>query len=67
LVAPSSFRQTGFPTVTVVVEATCADAVRSLGLIKDVAPVAPDSSDTDRLMAQARRAGPAVALPTSHA
>jgi uncharacterized protein (TIGR03086 family) len=43
------------PAVTAVVEAACTDAVRELGLIKDVAPVAPDASDTDHLMAKAGR------------
>lgn len=44
--------------MTAVVEATCTDAVRALGLIKDVAPVASDASVTDRLMAQAGRSRP---------
>jgi uncharacterized protein (TIGR03086 family) len=43
------------PAVTAVVDATCTDAVRELGLIKDVPPSAPDASDTDRLMARAGR------------
>jgi uncharacterized protein (TIGR03086 family) len=46
------------PAITAVVEATCTDAVRALGLIKGVAPIAPDANDTDRLMAQAGRARP---------
>jgi hypothetical protein len=48
------------------VEATCTDAVRALGLIKDVAPIAPDASDTDRLMARAGRARPKISFPSSH-
>jgi hypothetical protein len=44
------------PAITAVVEATCTDAVRELGLINDVALIAPDASTTDRLMAQAGRA-----------
>ena len=48
------------PAVTAVVDATCTDAVRALGLIKDVAPIAPDATDTDRLMAQAGRARPTI-------
>lgn len=48
------------PTITALVEATCTDDVRTLGLIKGVAPVSPDASDTDRLMAQAGRARPAT-------
>jgi uncharacterized protein (TIGR03086 family) len=55
---PLEFPQQSIPSVTAVVEATCTDAVRALGLIKDVAPVAPAASDTDRLMAQAGRARP---------
>jgi uncharacterized protein (TIGR03086 family) len=43
------------PAVTAVVEATCTDDVRDLGLIKDVAPVEPDAGDTDHLMARAGR------------
>ncbi len=43
------------PAVGGVVDATCTDAVRDLGLIKDVAPIADDASATDRLMAQAGR------------
>ena len=52
---PLEFPPESIPAVTAVVEATCTDAVRALGLIKDVAPMAPDASDTDRLMAQAGR------------
>jgi uncharacterized protein (TIGR03086 family) len=48
------------PAVTAVVEATCTDAVRELGLIKDVAPVAPDAGDTDHLMARAGRSRPII-------
>jgi len=54
------FPPESIPAVTVVIEATCTDAVRALGLIKDVAPIAPDASDTDRLMARAGRARPGV-------
>jgi len=57
---PLEFPPESIPAVTVVVGATCTDDVRALGLIKDVAPIAPDASDTDRLMAQAGRARPAV-------
>jgi uncharacterized protein (TIGR03086 family) len=55
---PLEFAPEWIPTVTAVVEATCTDAVRALGLIKDVAPTEPDASDTDRLMAQAGRSRP---------
>ncbi len=57
---PLELPQESIPAVTAVVEATCTDAVRALGLIKDVAPIAPDASPTDRLMAQAGRARPTV-------
>jgi uncharacterized protein (TIGR03086 family) len=57
---PLEFPAEWIPAVTVVVDATCTDAVRALGLIKDVAPVAPDASDTDRLMAQAGRTRPTI-------
>ena len=57
---PLEFPPEWIPTVTAVVEETCTDAVRALGLIKDVAPVGPDASDTDRLMAQAGRARTAI-------
>jgi len=63
---PLEFPPESIPAVTVVVEATCTDAVRTLGLIKDVAPIAPDASDTDRLMAEAGRARPTISLPSSH-
>jgi uncharacterized protein (TIGR03086 family) len=55
------------PAITAVVEATCTDAVRSLGLISDVATVAPDAGDTDRLMAQAGRSRPDGAHAASSA
>jgi uncharacterized protein (TIGR03086 family) len=57
---PLEFPPESIPEVTAVVEATCTDAVQALGLIKQVASVAPDANDTDRLMAQAGRARPAV-------
>lgn len=53
---PLEFPPEWIPAITAVVEATCTDAVRALGLIKGVAPVAPDATDTDRLMARAGRA-----------
>jgi len=46
------------PMVGAVVEATCTDAVRALGLIKGVVPVASDTNETDRLMAKAGRSRP---------
>ena len=57
---PLEFPPESIPAVTAVVRATCTDAVRALGLIKDVAPIARDASDTDRLMAQAGRSRPTV-------
>lgn len=59
---PLEFPPGQIPAVTAVVEATCTDAVRALGLIKEVAPVAADASATDRLMAQAGRARPTSRL-----
>jgi uncharacterized protein (TIGR03086 family) len=52
---PLEFASERIPAVTAVVEATCTDAAREHGLIKDVARVAPGASDTDHLMAQAGR------------
>ena len=63
---PLEFPPESIPAVTAVVEATCTDAVRALGLIKDVAPISPDASDTDRLMAQAGRSQPTNSLSSSH-
>lgn len=60
---PLEFPPETIPAVTALVEATCTDEVRTLGLIKDVAPIAPGASDTDRLMAQAGRARPTVHQP----
>lgn len=62
---PLEFPAESIPAVAAVVEATCTDAVRELGLIKAVAPVAADASATDRLMAQAGRARPASASRSS--
>jgi uncharacterized protein (TIGR03086 family) len=62
---PLEFPPESIPAVTAVVEATCTQAVRALGLIKDVAPIAPDASDTDRLMAQAGRARPTIFRPVT--
>ena len=62
---PLEFPPESIPAVTAVVDATCTDAVRALGLIKDVALVPPDASDTDRLMARAGRSQPPISLPSS--
>jgi uncharacterized protein (TIGR03086 family) len=63
---PLEFPPQSIPAISALVEATCTDAVRALGLIKDVAPIAPDASDTDRLMARAGRARPKISFPSSH-
>jgi hypothetical protein len=55
---PLEFPPVSVPAVTAVVEATCTDAVRALGLIKDVVSTAPGASDIERLMAQAGRVPP---------
>jgi uncharacterized protein (TIGR03086 family) len=55
---PLEFPPESIPVLTAVVEATCTDDVRALGLIKAVAQVAPGASATDRLMAQAGRSRP---------
>jgi uncharacterized protein (TIGR03086 family) len=52
---PLEFPPESIPAVAAVVEATCTDAVRAIGLIKDVPPISSRASDTDRLMAQAGR------------
>ena len=57
---PLEFPPEWVPMVADVVAATCNDAAREHGLIKDVAAIAPDASDTDRLMAQAGRARSAI-------
>lgn len=57
---PLEFPPVWIPAVTAVVEATCNDAAREHGLIKDVVVIAPDASDTDHLMAQAGRTRSAI-------
>ena len=52
---PLEFPPEWIPAVGAVVDATCTDAVRELGLIKGVVPTARDASETDRLMAKAGR------------
>lgn len=59
---PLEFPPEWIPAVAAVVEATCTDAVRELGLIKDVAPVADNASETDCLMAKAGRARPDIVV-----
>jgi uncharacterized protein (TIGR03086 family) len=52
---PLEFPPEMIPAISAVVAATCTDAAREHGLIKDVAPTPPDATDTERLMAQAGR------------
>jgi uncharacterized protein (TIGR03086 family) len=52
---PIEFSTGRIPAVAGVVEATCTDAVRELGLIKAVPEVPAAATDTERLMAQAGR------------
>lgn len=52
---PLEFPPESISAIEAVVDATCTDAVRALGLIKDVADVEPGASATDHLMAQAGR------------
>ena len=52
---PIEFPPEAIPAISAVVDATCTDAVRDLGLIKGVAATPADASETDRLMAQAGR------------
>jgi uncharacterized protein (TIGR03086 family) len=60
---PLEFPAEWIPAIRAVVEVTCTDAVRALGLVKDVAPIATDASDTERLMAHAGRSRPPTASP----
>jgi hypothetical protein len=46
--------------------ATLEFAIGELHLITDVAPIGPDASDTDRLMAQAGRARLTISPSSSH-
>ena len=52
---PMEFTTDQIPAISAVVDATCTDAVRELGLIKGVPNVPPHASDTERLMARAGR------------
>ena len=52
---PLQFPSEWLPAVAGVVDATCTDAVRDLGLIKAVPPMSDDATETERLMAQAGR------------
>jgi len=61
---PLEFPPEWISTVAAVVEATCNDAAREHGLIKGVAPIESDASDTDRLMARAGRSRSTVSVAT---
>jgi uncharacterized protein (TIGR03086 family) len=50
------------PAVTTVVDGTCDDHAREIGLIKGVQQTAPGASATDRLMAQAGRTRPTTSV-----
>jgi len=63
---PLEFPPERIPAIGVVVEATCTDPVRELGLIKGVAPIARDASETDRLMAKVGRSRPDKSSLSSH-
>jgi hypothetical protein len=63
---PLEFPPEWIPAVGAVVEATCTDPVRELGLIKGVAPIARNASETDRLMAKAGRSRPDTSSLSSH-
>jgi uncharacterized protein (TIGR03086 family) len=52
---PIEFDAEMIPAISVVVAATCTDAVREIGLIKPVAPTPADATDTERLMATSGR------------
>ncbi len=52
---PIEFPPEMIPEISAVVEATCTDAVREIGLIKPVPPTPADATDTERLMALAGR------------
>jgi uncharacterized protein (TIGR03086 family) len=55
---PIEFPPEMIPTIAAVVEATCTDAVRDMGLIKAAAEAPADATDTERLMAESGRSIP---------
>ncbi len=55
---PIQFPPEWLPTISSLVDATCTDAVRDIGLIKAARSTADDASETERLMAQAGRSLP---------
>jgi uncharacterized protein (TIGR03086 family) len=52
---PIEFSSDAIPTISLVFEATCTDAVRETGLIQPVPPIPADATETERLMAMAGR------------
>jgi uncharacterized protein (TIGR03086 family) len=52
---PLEFAPHAIPAISVIVEATCTDGVRALGLIKAATEPPADATDTERLMAVAGR------------
>ena len=50
------YAQELMPEISGVFAATCTDAARGAGLIKDVAPTPADATDTERLIASSGRA-----------
>lgn len=55
---PIEFEPRAIPSILSVVEATCTDGVRALGLIKAATEPPADATDTERLMAAAGRTIP---------
>jgi uncharacterized protein (TIGR03086 family) len=62
---PLEFPPEWIPAVTAVVEATCTDAAREHGLIKNPAAISLDGSHTDLLMAQAGRSRSAISTSST--
>ncbi len=52
---PIEFEPRAIPSISAVVEATCTDGARALGLIKAATKAPTDATDTERLMAAAGR------------
>ena len=55
---PLEFDQAYIPALAHVVEATCTDAAREIGLIKSPTEIPADATDTERLLSAAGRAIP---------
>jgi uncharacterized protein (TIGR03086 family) len=52
---PVEFEPRAIPSASAVVEATCTDGARAMGLIKAATETPADATDTERLMAAAGR------------